>query len=165
MTSEKMYRVLCLEEEIGKPESAKPKGGQTSHSELGVLRRFLLTDGLLSLKQASSQVNYEAFRTHELLRMRRLHNVLQLASLTAVATITAAGADARKRLHMWLARCGYALPLPLPSLWLPLLQIRWHRIGRSPPAVATPVLPSRPSLCVGRQRAKGRALCATKHKL
>eukprot|EP00747_Dinoflagellata_sp_TGD_P181105 gnl/TRDRNA2_/TRDRNA2_34608_c0_seq1.p1 gnl/TRDRNA2_/TRDRNA2_34608_c0~~gnl/TRDRNA2_/TRDRNA2_34608_c0_seq1.p1 ORF type:complete len:497 (+),score=63.56 gnl/TRDRNA2_/TRDRNA2_34608_c0_seq1:31-1491(+) len=104
-----------------------------SHSELPKLRKFLLTDGLLKLKK-SSQMHYEDFRTRTL-RSQSKRQSMHIAVTSAVAIALAIGKDARKAVSDWLSR------VPLPKIWLPVIQISWCSIGGSP---APPLLPPRP---------------------
>ncbi|KAL1520151.1 hypothetical protein AB1Y20_023622 [Prymnesium parvum] len=96
-----------------------------AHSELPKLRRFLLTDGLLALKQASVE-NYERYRRRVLLRAR----VCQ--ALACLAAVAAADARARAWVGRLAAEWMHAACSRLPAV--PSVRITWHRRPVATPA-------------------------------
>lgn len=131
--------VVCADYSRGAPPSGRayPWGtalveADTAHSQLPKLRRFLLTDGLLALKQ-TSQNNYEEYRKRALRRQRRC-TAFGAFVVTAASACAAAGAEARGRALRWLEKfCALPFPMVLPSV-----AIRWHRLGPKPTARAEP---------------------------
>ena len=127
--------VVCSDYSRGAPPAGRayPWGtalseSETKHSELPTLRRFLLTDGLLALKQ-TSQNNYEAFR-RKALRRQKLRASLGVAILTMTSACAAAGAEARRQAVRWLqAHCR----LPF-AVYVPSIAIKWARYGPLPNA-------------------------------
>ena len=105
------FAVICADNEC---QDAKAVRGRTypwgvarseddDHSELPALRRFLLTDGLLALKQASL-ANYERYRRRTL-RRQRLRR-------TAALALSLLSLDARPR--AWLLARGHAVSYMAP---------------------------------------------------
>ena len=64
----------------------------TEHAQLAALRRFLLTDGLLALKQAS-QAHYEAFRRTTLRRRRRRRAVVAVIAAAIAPRLARLGRE------------------------------------------------------------------------
>ena len=133
--------VICSEKEQG----PKAKRGRTypwgvalsedeSHSELPKLRRFLLTEGLLALKQRSLY-NYERFRRRTL-RRQRFNRCVALA-LSVVAL------DARPRAWLlahaarWLQSAALRLPV------VPSLKVSWKRRELPSPPPSPPPKPGK----------------------
>jgi len=96
--------VICADKEQEPASKAKrgreyPWGVALSeddnHSQLPTLRKFLLTEGLLALKQASVQ-NYEHYRVRTLRRRRVVNGVALVVGVIAL--------DARRR--AWVLACA-----------------------------------------------------------
>lgn len=117
---------------------AKSEDPKSTHSELPLLRSFLLTDGLLQLKQ-QSQLHYENFRSRAL-RRKSLVDTSKLSAATGLAALLLIGSEGRKRVLERLAAA-----LPLSSLWLPVLSISWRRVCDRPSPLPEPSSPPPPS--------------------
>jgi septin 7 len=131
------FAVICADKEC---QDAKAVRGRTypwgvarseddDHSELPALRRFLLTDGLLALKQASL-ANYERYRRRTLWRQRLRR--------TAALALSLLSLDARPR--AWLLARVAAMARAACGLFpaVPSVQVTWHaRPKPSPPPQPT----------------------------
>jgi hypothetical protein len=120
---------------------------ESEHSELPKLRRLLLTDGLLALKQ-TSQLKYEAYRKRAL-RRRAVRRALAYCVSAGVAAALAVGDAARSR---FLEGVAAACVLPVP-LWLPHVRVSWRRVGPPPRVLEDePVEPPRRRWALPRPR-------------
>eukprot|EP00908_Phaeocystis_cordata_P012711 Transcript_23709.p2 GENE.Transcript_23709~~Transcript_23709.p2 ORF type:complete len:433 (+),score=136.04 Transcript_23709:190-1299(+) len=114
-----------------------------AHSELPLLRRFLLIDGLLPLKQASSK-HYEAFRSR---RLRRLgaSALFKLLVAPAQLLLVSLAAPAPRR---WARQ-----HLALVQEWLQARQAERRGAGAAPPPKLPRERPARRSRPALRQAA------------
>ena len=85
----------------------------TEHAQLAALRRFLLIDGLLALKQAS-QAHYEAFR-RATLRRRRRRRALVAVIAAATARLARLGREEWRGLLLLLTPKLAPPPPPPPK--------------------------------------------------